>query len=91
MRLGEFTWRKPVKDDVVDRARQIARDVLRLLGVLLEPKGSLLLKSFVGPEFSELSGEFGVRFRTLRKTRPEATRKSSSEIYLIGIGYRGEG
>jgi 23S rRNA (uridine2552-2'-O)-methyltransferase len=73
------------------RAIELARDVLRLLGVLLEPKGSLLLKSFVGPEFSKLSSEFGVRFRTFRKTRPEATRKGSSEIYLIGIGYRGKG
>jgi 23S rRNA (uridine2552-2'-O)-methyltransferase len=75
------------RDDA--RAAELAREVLRLLPRLLGEGGKLLLKLFVGPELSSLTGELRARFRDSQVTRPEATRKGSSEVYFVGMGYLG--
>jgi 23S rRNA (uridine2552-2'-O)-methyltransferase len=69
------------------RAIELALGVFKLLPMLLARKGNLLLKFFVGPEFSALGGEFEIRFQNFKTTRPEATRKGSSEVYFVGLGY----
>ncbi|MBI3060039.1 MAG: RlmE family RNA methyltransferase, partial [Deltaproteobacteria bacterium] len=57
---------------------------------LLRPGGNFLVKTFVGEELKTLSLELERRFRSLQRTRPESTRKGSSEIYLCAQGFRGE-
>lgn len=50
--------------------------------------GHLLLKSFMGDGFDEFRREMAGWFASVRIVKPEASRKSSSEIYLLGTGFR---
>jgi 23S rRNA (uridine2552-2'-O)-methyltransferase len=62
-------------------AFQIARRVLK-------PGGNFLAKMFHGPEFHRLLAELKQEFSRTRAIRPEATRKQSREIYILGKGLR---
>ncbi len=55
----------------------------------LRPGGNILMKLFPGPEADSLAKEIRPTFREVTLTRPGATRKASSELYLIGKGFRG--
>lgn len=67
---------------------QLSRDAFRLAKGILKRRGSFLVKSFLGPEFDSFKKEMEAAFETVKATRPEATRKASRELYLIGKGYR---
>lgn len=66
------------------KAFDIARETLR-------PKGNFLVKVFQG----ELSREFFNRvkkeFGYVKSTSPQASRKSSAELYIIGKYFKGKG
>ncbi len=61
-----------------ERALEIARWALK-------PGGTFLAKMFHGPEFHQLLAEVKKEFGRTRAIRPEATRKQSREIYILGI------
>jgi 23S rRNA (uridine2552-2'-O)-methyltransferase len=69
------------------RAEAIGEAVLALLPRLLAPGGSLVLKLLRGAD-SALTAAARRQFREARLVRPRATHRESSEIYLVGIGYR---
>ena len=69
---------------------QLSRDAFKLARGILKRGGIFLVKTFLGPEFSSLKKEMEAAFQTVKVTRPEATRKGSRELYLIGKGYRTE-
>ena len=71
------------------RAEALAEAVLAELPGLLAPGGSLVLKLLRGAEAGVVA-EARRRFARARLIRPEASRSGSSEIYLVGSGYRGE-
>jgi 23S rRNA (uridine2552-2'-O)-methyltransferase len=71
------------------RAEAIGEAVLALLPRLLAPGGSLVLKLLRGAD-SALTAEVRRQFRQARLIRPQATHRESSEIYLVGTGYRPE-
>jgi 23S rRNA (uridine2552-2'-O)-methyltransferase len=54
----------------------------------LRPGGTFLAKMFHGPEFHQLLTEVKKEFSRTRAIRPEATRKQSREIYILGIKLR---
>ena len=51
--------------------------------------GSLVAKVFQGVGFEALRDEVRKRYRTVRLLKPEASRKESVEIFLVGLGKRG--
>ena len=55
---------------------------------LLRPGGNFLVKSFVAPELQAFFLELKKDFSSVDRTRPEATRKGSSEIYFCARGFR---
>ncbi len=61
-----------------ERAFEIAR-------MALKPGGTFLAKIFHGSEFHQLLVEVKKEFRRTRVIRPEATRKQSREIYILGL------
>lgn len=61
---------------------------LELAGVLLRPGGSFVGKIFMGPDFPEAKRRVKALFETERAIRPEATRDSSFELFLIGLTRR---
>jgi 23S rRNA (uridine2552-2'-O)-methyltransferase len=78
------------------RATDCAREATLLEAIeaalprLLRPGGSLLLKVLEGPDAQEVDRRIRSRFERARGVRPKASRKGSTERYLLARGYRGE-
>jgi 23S rRNA (uridine2552-2'-O)-methyltransferase len=72
------------------RAEAIGEAVLALLPQLLAPGGSLVIKLVRGAD-TGLTAEVRRQFDQARLVRPDATHRESSEIYLVGTGYRPAG
>ncbi len=51
--------------------------------------GHFVCKVFEGADFMEIREMVLKRFRKVRQVHPAASRKQSSEVYLVGLGYRG--
>jgi 23S rRNA (uridine2552-2'-O)-methyltransferase len=71
----------------VDQARQIelARRSLFIACSLLKPGGSFFVKAFQGDMLSDFIYEVRTCFRFVRLLKPKATRKKSSELFILGI------
>lgn len=71
-----------------DRAREerVLEAVEGLLAGLLRPGGDLLLKLLEGPEAQVIGKRIRRRFRQGKSVVPKATRKGSSERYLVARG-----
>jgi 23S rRNA (uridine2552-2'-O)-methyltransferase len=78
-----------------DIDHQRSADLARLaadFGIpLLAEGGHLLVKLFAGPELEVQVAALRTRFSRVKRTKPEASRKSSSEVYVCALGYRGGG
>ena len=61
---------------------------LEIAGKLLLPGGSFVGKIFMGPDFPEAKKRTKALFETERTIRPEGTRDSSFEIFIVGLGRR---
>ena len=75
----------------VDRASEerLLEAVAGLLPVVLREGGDLVLKLLESPEAREVDGRIRARFTRARSARVAATRKGSSERYLVARGFRG--
>ena len=78
-----------------DQARAIGlgEEVLAFACDVLKPGGNLILKSFQGEDFSTLLEEVRQYFFSVKTFKCRASRKGSSEIYIIArnfVGYRSE-
>ena len=76
--------------DVVDHARAADLEGLALdfARQVLGPDGVLVMKVFQGAGFQELLAEARRVFRGVRMRKPEASRRRSSETYLVARGPR---
>lgn len=72
----------------LDHARQIdlTRTALKLSNKILKKGGNAVLKVFQGDMLNELIVELKKEFKKVIRTKPNASRQVSSEIYLICIG-----
>ena len=77
----------------VDRVAEerLLEAIEALLPGLLRAGGDLLLKILEGPEALQVSGRIEKCFARAKKTRSAATRKGSSERYLVARGFRVHG
>jgi len=75
-----------------DRAREEAllEAIEALVPRLLRPGGALVLKLLEGPEAQAIADRLGRRFATRKATRLQATRRGSSEKYLVAKDFRPE-
>jgi len=73
-----------------DRANEetLLNAVGELVPKLLKPRGNLLLKLMDGPEADAAVRRLRPMFEKVKTLRPEASRKGTSERYLLGWGYR---
>jgi 23S rRNA (uridine2552-2'-O)-methyltransferase len=58
---------------------------------LLRPGGGLLVKLFAGPELGPFVAALRSRFERVKRTKPDASRKASSEVYVCALGHTGGG
>ncbi len=72
------------------RSCELVTDALALARQLLKPGGVFLAKVFQGEELDSVVGDLKVDFRQVRRIVPAASRKASSEIYLLAKGFRTE-
>lgn len=77
-----------IRDADMSRSIELNRTALKVATRLLKPGGNFLMKSFVGEELNDLAGEIQKWFRSVQRSRPEATRKGSSEIYFCAKGFQ---
>ena len=73
----------------IDQAKSIylCEKSLNLAEELLKENGNFLCKLFMGEDFENFLNDFKKKFKKIKLYSPPASRKSSSEIYLIGINY----
>jgi 23S rRNA (uridine2552-2'-O)-methyltransferase len=74
-----------------DQAREgaLLEGVEALLGGLLCTGGTLLLKILDGPDAVLVDRRLRREFETAKTVKPKASRRGSSERYLLGRGYKG--
>ena len=65
--------------ELTERSYEIARELVRR-------GGSVMLKALECGELHELERELREGFKIVRRFIPKATRRGSSELYLIGLG-----
>jgi len=73
----------------VDHARSVhlARQAFDVALDCLAPGGDLVVKVFDGPDLAALRSDMEEQFEYVRSIRPDASRDSSSELYLVAKGY----
>jgi len=74
-----------------DQAREgaLLEGVEALLGELLRPGGALLVKILEGPDAVLVDRRLRREFASAKTVKPSASRRGSSERYLLGRGYKG--
>ena len=77
-----------IHDADISRSLELARSALKVACDLLRPGGNFLVKTFVGEELNSFSQQLKEYFRSVQRTRPEASRKGSSEIYFCAQGFK---
>ena len=71
------------------RSQELNETTLGLLPRLLAPGGRFAMKTFMSGDFEATLRATRARFDDVKTTRPDATRRGSSELYLLGLGFRG--
>ncbi len=84
---------KTIGVKVTDEARslELVRMALRVAEATLERGGAFVAKVFMGGDFPALKKELEAHFETVQVVRPQATRESSYEVYVLGKGFRQPG
>lgn len=75
----------------VDHARQISLnyDCARVMDHVLARKGNAVFKVFDGPYSAEFRDYLKEQFVKVHTTKPKASRKQSSELYYVCLGFTG--
>lgn len=71
------------------RSCQLVRTALAVARELLKPGGVFLAKVFQGEELDAVVREMKDEYGEVKRVAPPASRKASSEIYLLAKGFRG--
>ena len=75
----------------IDHAKQISLnyDCTKIMDKVLQPKGNAVFKVFDGEYSMEFRDFIKKKFARVNLTKPPASRKQSSELYFVCLGYRG--
>lgn len=76
-----------IRDADAARCLELNQTALAVATQLLRPDGTLLIKSFINNELQSFTQALKAHFRSVQRTRPEATRTASSEFYFIAKGF----
>ena len=70
------------------RSLELFSRAVELAALLGCPRSSLCGKLFMGDGFEEVLGRLRDCYQEVKVVRPEATRRSSTEVYLVGVHRR---
>ena len=68
---------------------RLCERVLELAPALLKPGGALVMKVLEGEQYPDLLRRMGAIFEQCKGLKPAASRSVSSEMYIVGTGFRG--
>lgn len=101
-RLTELLGGKPdlvMSDMAPNTTGHAPTDHLRIIGLaelaldfavhILAPDGAFIAKVFQGGSEKQMLGELKKMFTQVRHAKPPASRKESSELYVVATGFRG--
>jgi 23S rRNA (uridine2552-2'-O)-methyltransferase len=76
----------------MDHYKQIdlCMKVVDLLPKILENGGSCVMKAFQGDQLNSLVQRLKKSFQRFEISKPDASRKESSEVYLVSLGFSGQ-
>ena len=69
---------------------ELCMKALSVADELGAPSSHFVAKLFMSAEFGELKRAITTRYAECRVVRPEATRSQSSEVFLVGLGRKGQ-
>ncbi|ATX81971.1 23S rRNA Um-2552 2'-O-methyltransferase [Mariprofundus ferrinatatus] len=77
---------------LVDQMRMIGLNemTLHFARQYLRPGGDILMKTFMGEGYDNFRRELGKSFKRIKNIKPDASRKTSPEFFLLGLDYKGE-
>jgi 23S rRNA (uridine2552-2'-O)-methyltransferase len=78
-----------IKSTDAARSITLAEKALEIALAVLCQKGNMLCKVLEGEDFKAFKDEVEKHFRHTKLFRPKATRKRSSEVYIIGESFSG--
>ena len=75
---------------LVDQMRMIGLNemTLHFAKQHLKPDGHVLMKTFMGEGYDAFRQEMGKTFKRVKNVKPAASRKTSSEFFLLGLGMK---
>ena len=76
-----------IKETDQARVIELCSSAFLLADEILERNGAVVIKSFQGDGFKEFYDSIRYRFRDCRCFSPQASKKHSSEIYVIGRSF----
>lgn len=71
------------------RSIDLTNTVIEIADNILENKGNLVIKVFQGPEYKTMLNSLKSKFRQVKTTKPPSSRKKSSEMYVVGLKFKG--
>jgi len=79
-------------DKLVDQMRMMNLNEMTLYFArqYLRPGGDILMKTFMGEGYDGFRRDLGTSFKRIKNIKPAASRKSSSEFFLLGREYKPE-
>jgi len=77
------------KDVDAARSFNLCETALNIAQSILLPGGSFVCKIFQGPDFNLFVDAVRVGFQGIKIFKPQSSRKASKEIYVIGLGFKG--
>lgn len=78
-----------IRDADDARSTELAMAALDACPTLLRRDGCLLVKLFMNGDYPQVMERMRTSFRQVKTTRPEASRRGSSELYALASGYSG--
>jgi len=76
-------------DKLVDQMRMIGLNEISLYFArqYLRPGGDVLMKTFMGEGYDDFRRDIGTSFKKIKNIKPAASRKTSSEFFLLGKSF----
>ena len=67
---------------------ELCQSALEFAKKILRKGGGLIVKIFPGPEMGSFRKKLREAFERIATVEPEATRKTSNEVYLVSTGFK---